>query len=471
LWKSHRRELLAGGVLVLCGLIGLVVYTALKRPGDINDTDAPFIANEPPPRRGSVNWPTYGFDNARTRYLPRRGIKPPFRKVWLYQSGGVLMEFSPIVVDGTVYGIDNHGHAFALSADSGKVIWKRQVGSLNASSPAYHDGRLFFVNLEPNQAVALDAATGKTIWERELPGRSESSPAVEEGKVVFGCECSELFALDEGTGKIAWQRRLDGAIKGGPAVKDGVVFAGDYSGNLSAVRLDDGSIKWQSSDQGRGLGRSGAFYATPAVAFGRVYIGNKDGRMYSFVAETGKLAWTHSTGDQVYAAPAVADTPTAGPSVYFGSIDGKAYALDAETGKERWVRAAGGSVLGAGSVVGQIFYVANVSKRATVGFATKTGKRVFGKKVGAYNPVISDGRRLYLTGYAGVEALKPRPPGTALTKEQKQAKIQAAAQRKAQKEAKTNKNRKKGKGKKHGKKHHKGKKHKKHGKKKKGKKN
>jgi outer membrane protein assembly factor BamB len=237
--------------------------------------------------------------------------------------------------------------------------------------------------------------------------------------VIFGCESGDLFALSEKTGKTIWQRHLPGAIKGGAAVDGGLVFAGDYSGHLTAVRLDDGSVKWQSSSLGLSLGREGSFYSTAAVAFGRVYIGSKDGRMYSFVEDTGKIAWTHSTGGEVYAAPAVADTKATPPSVYFGGLDSTVYALDAKTGKERWTQPAGGSVIGAGSVVGQVFYVSNVSKRATAGFSTKTGKRVYGSSLGAYNPVVSDGRRIYLTDYAGVVALKPRPTSAQVTKKQK----------------------------------------------------
>ena len=41
------------------------------------------------------------------------------------------------------------------------------------------------------------------------------------------------------------------------------------------------------------------------------------------------------------------------------------------------------------------------------GFKLSNGKRVFRYKTGAYHPVISDGRRLYLTGYSSVNALQP----------------------------------------------------------------
>jgi outer membrane protein assembly factor BamB len=418
-WARRWAGIVAAVVLALFLLAMLLAYKGLKRPGDVVDENAPFAASEPAQTGKIVDWPTYGYDEEKTRYLPEKGIRPPFRQIWSYETGGVLTEFPPVLADATIYGVDKHAVAYALGADGGGIRWRNRVGELNASSPAYHDGRVFIVDLEPGRAMALDAETGKKVWQRDLPGRSESSPVVADGKVIFGCECGTLYAVAEKTGKLVWQRDLGGAIKGGPAVHNGLVFVDDYGGHISAVRLADGSLKWQSSSLGLSLGREGAFYSTPAVALGRVYASSKDGRMYSFVADTGKLAWSHSVGGEVYASPAVADTPASPPTVYFGTLGGRIYALEARTGKERWSRNAGGSVIGAGSVVGQIFYVANVSKKSTAGFSVTKGKRVFGFGNGAYNPVISDGRRIYLTGYSGVIALKPRPAGTSKPKKQK----------------------------------------------------
>lgn len=408
LWTEHRLPVVATAAFLSCLLV-LFGFLALRRPGDILNPDASFNAFSSSTITGIVDWPTYGRDGERSRSLAVEGVDPPYRKVWAYNSQD-LMEFSPISVDKTIYGMNKEGKAFALNADNGSVHWEQDVAELNASSPAYHNGRIFLVNLEPAQAIALDANTGEIVWERELPDRSESSPVVADGKVIFGSESGDLFALDENSGKIVWQTELEGSIKGGPALNDGVVYAGDYSGTLSAVNLGDGEIKWQSDAQGGSLGQAGTFYATPTVAYGRVYIGSKDGRMYSFEAGSGDVAWSHSTGDEIYAGAAVANAGDTGPTVYFGSLDGRVYALDAKNGEERWAKDAGGGVFGAGTVIGEIFYVANLGKSSTVGFTAQDGERVFHSNNGSYNPVISDGRRLYLTGYQNVTALKPAGP-------------------------------------------------------------
>ena len=127
----------------------LIAYDSLKRPADVHNADVPFKAQKPPrPKAKTVNWPLFGFNPARTRYLAAKGVKPPFRKLWRY-TGRPLLEFPPIFVGGKLYFVNNSGRAFALDADTGKVLWERRIGLLNASSPAYYRHRLYIVNLVP----------------------------------------------------------------------------------------------------------------------------------------------------------------------------------------------------------------------------------------------------------------------------------------------------------------------------------
>ena len=108
---------------------------------------------------------TMRYDRARTRYLPVKGVKPPFRKLWRF-TDRPLLEFPPIYVAGRLYFVNNSGFAHSLDADTGKELWKRRIGRLNASSPAYAKGRLYIVNLVPGHVLKLDAKTGRTIWKR-----------------------------------------------------------------------------------------------------------------------------------------------------------------------------------------------------------------------------------------------------------------------------------------------------------------
>jgi outer membrane protein assembly factor BamB len=432
-WSPRRRLITVGVAALAVAGAAFAAYEILKRPGDISNPDAEFV--EAPEKKKivkTVDWPVYGYDEERTRYLPSKEVRPPFGDSdWSFVAGK-LLEFSPVVADGTLYLIDKDGLVIALDADRGKVQWKRDVGTLNASSPAYGDGKVFGVTLDPGQAFALRARDGKVLWRRPLPGRSETSPVVDNGRVFVGSESGDIFALDADSGDVRWQVSTGGAVKGGVALHKGTLYAGNYAGELYAIDASNGQVKWQNGTQGGSFGVTGRIYSTPAVAFGRVYVGSIDSRVYSFEADSGELAWSHSTGDWVYPAPAVADTPKSQPTVYIGSKDKHFYALDAEDGSVRWEQDLGGIILGAASVVGEVVYVAGIGPNVgTFGFRVKDGDKLFEHEFGEYNPVISDGKRLYLTGTSGIRAFEHQS-----RKEQREAR--------QRNESKKKKNKKKG---------------------------
>ncbi len=416
LWKEHRALLLAATAAVLL-LAGFGVYKLFaERPGDVTNEDAVFVQEDvEEPTFG--NWPTYGLTNERTRHL-EADLQPPFKIRWPFK-GRTLLEFSPVLLNRTLYLTNKNGTLFAINADKGKKRWERKIGELIAASPAVGEERIVAPTLEPGSVVALDKF-GKVRWKRDLPGRSESSPAIADGKVIVGCECGVLYAFDVKTGKPVWERDLGGQIKAAPAIDQGIIYVGDYGGQLSAVRLQDGSVKWQTGTSGGAFGRTGRIYATAAVAFGRVYVGSLDGRMYSFEKETGKLAWSKSTGGYVYGAAIAADTSKTRPTVYFGSYDGNFYALDARSGSTRWQRDIGTHISGAPTLVGDTVYVGELKTTRTFALSAKDGDVVWTFKDGAYNPVISDGTFIYLTGVKWLYALRP------LTQQEKKRRAQGA---------------------------------------------
>jgi len=63
-------------------------------------------------------------------------------------------------------------------------------------------------------------------------------------------------------------------------------------------------------------------------------------------------------------------------------------------------------------VVGETVYVSVIGPNiGTFGYNVRRGKKVFYNDQGEYNPVISDGKRIYLTGASTIRAFEPKPPG------------------------------------------------------------
>ncbi|MGH2906667.1 MAG: PQQ-binding-like beta-propeller repeat protein [Solirubrobacterales bacterium] len=411
---SRKREdgLLRLALLVLAAAAVIATgYIWINgRNGDVSN---PSVEFKPPSQRHELNireetfvWPIYGFKSARTRDLPTR-LAPPFKPVWRFNANQ-LLEFSPILVRGTLYVVRKDSRVYAIDAKTGHQKWTNKVGSLSAASPAYANGRIFVVTLS-GRIIAMNAKNGHIRWAKSLGSRSESSPLVLDDSVLFGSENGTLYRVKQSNGKTEWTYNAGGAIKGGPAYADGKVYVGAYGGTVHAVRASNGAQVWRSSTSGARFGfGAGNFYATPAVAYGRLYIGNTDGKVYSFSTSNGHLGWSHGTGSYVYGAAAVDNVDRLGPTIFFGSYDGTFYALNAKNGGIRWSYASGGQISGAPTVVGHVVYFSTIDTTNTYGLDTRTGKRIFARSSGAYNPAISDGHRLYLTGYESISALVER---------------------------------------------------------------
>jgi outer membrane protein assembly factor BamB len=412
--RRRRWPFIGAALLLLLGAGAAGAYLLFfQKQSNFSDPNAEFDTQpaKPPPQKKrpkpeTFKWPIYGFTHGRTRFF-ESSLKPPFHVKWRFRKGKGLVEFQPVLANGVLYFVRNEGQAYAVNAKTGKLRWERDIATLNASSPAWWRDRLFVATLVPGSIKSLNAKNGKVLWKKRLPSRAESSPIVVDGIVYFGSENGTVYALRATNGRKVWTYHARGAVKAGLAYNKGTLYFGDYAGEVTALRAKTGAKVWSTGTSGASFNRSGQFYSTPAVAYGRVYIGNTDSFVYSFVAKSGGLAWRHGTGSYVYSAPAVGTVPRLGPTVFIGSYDGNFYALDARSGNVRWTHRDGGKISGAPTVVGKVVYYSSLGNKNTRGLDVRTGKKVFGFRFGAFNPVISDGKRIYLTTNSNVLGLLP----------------------------------------------------------------
>jgi outer membrane protein assembly factor BamB len=439
--SRHRRRwpFLAAALVLLIGggIVGYLLFAPKQSNfSDPHATIDTHAAPAPPKQKPETfKWPIYGFTPDRARFLGAK-LKPPFRELWKFTRGSGLIEFQPVLANRVLYVVRNGGDAYAFDAKTGKLKWTRRLATLNASSPAWSNGRLFIATLVPGSIKALNAKTGKVIWKRSLPSRAESSPIVLGGIVYFGSEDGTVYALRAKNGRKVWTYKAGGAVKAGLAYSKGRLYFGDYSGAVTSLGVRTGRRIWSTGTSGATFNRSGQFYSTPALAYGRIYVGNTDSFVYSFDASNGHLAWRYGTGSYVYAAPAVGSVPKLGPTVFIGSYDGNFYAFDARSGAVKWTHHDGGKISGAPTVVGNVVYYSSLGHHTTIGLDVRTGKQVWKYPYGAFNPVISDGKRLYVTTDTNViafvqKAAKHAKPAKPPKKKPQQKKKQKQPKKKA----------------------------------------
>jgi outer membrane protein assembly factor BamB len=413
-----------GVSLVVLGAGGAALLALRADQSDVSNPDVEFRTQpppaQPPQNKGprSFDWPVYGFDKGRTHYLPlERPFRPPFGERWGVR-GSTLLEFTPALGKRSLFLLKNNAALYGVTRKTGKVRWKRKLGYLAASTPAYAHNTVYATILlrgkgtKGGRIVAVSAKDGRTRWSRRVPSRTESSPLIDRGTLYFGTENGTVYALRASDGFVRWRYRAKGAVKGGIALDERThrLYFGDYAGQVTALRKRDGRRLWRKSTSGGAFGLgSGNFYSTAAVAFGRVYIGNTDGNVYSYSARNGALAWRKKTSGYVYASPAVAQVPGGRPTVYVGSYDGTFYALDARSGRVRWSRKAEGRISGGATVLGDLVFYSTLNHHTTA-LGAVTGRRIWSTRRGAFHPVVSDGRGLFLNGYTNLFGIDGRPP-------------------------------------------------------------
>ena len=415
-----RRLIVVAGILILLAGIGAAYYESTHRyGGSVRGTRAEFDPTEtvvpPQPSEGSLISPLFGGVTQHL-HVGAGKVRPPFRLDWI-TGGTSLVEFPPAIGFHYLYYASINGNLIAVSARNGRRLWTVHVGRCEAASPAVNRlgrGSVFetFLNREPcgrgsaqrgdGEILAVAAGPSHSVRWRKNLGATETSPLILGNRIYIGDYAGRVYALRAVDGKTIWTYQAGGAVKSAIAYDRGRIFFGAYDGRLYALKASNGKLLWRAESNRDWVGNHGQFYSTPSVAYSRVYIGSTDGHVYSFGEQSGKLRWSYLTGGYVYGSPAVWRQ-----RVFVGSYDHNFYAFDAATGAVLWKFHANGPISGSATVVDGIVYFATL-KRRTYGLDALTGKEVWTYPDGAFTPVVTDGQRLYVVGWAKLYAFSPR---------------------------------------------------------------
>jgi alcohol dehydrogenase (cytochrome c) len=254
-----------------------------------------------------ANWLTNGGSLRNQRYSPLAQIDTgnigQVKGVWMTHLDGSALaakysaESQPVVFDGVIYVPTGQDDVFAVSMDTGKIIWKYR-GDLNQTISTICCGWL-------SRGVALG-----------------------EGKVYLGKLDGTLVALDQKTGKLAWSTRVERwqngySITAAPLYLDGMVITGvsggefGVRGRVTAYDAATGKLKWR-------------FWTTePASWAGKSYL-TGGAPMWQTPSVDPKLGLLYFTTGN--ANPDNDGSKRAGKNLYAASF----VALDVHTGKLRW---------------------------------------------------------------------------------------------------------------------------------------
>ena len=211
------------------------------------------LATDPGTASRSVDWPSYGYDPAGTRFSPASQITPAnahsLTLAWTYRTGETRPELAaknraefettPIVIDGVMYLNTPLGRVIALDPTSGSELWVFDAHVDRAVDPgdfasrgvtawidaaASHDApcamRIFLATVDA-RLIAIDGHTGKvcddfgdhgtidlkkglrnpplTQWGEYV---ETSPPVIIDGLVVVGSSIGDNGRVDKPSGEV-----------------------------------------------------------------------------------------------------------------------------------------------------------------------------------------------------------------------------------------------------------------------------
>jgi outer membrane protein assembly factor BamB len=341
-----------------------------------------------------LQWTMYGAGPTRTHVQPNIHLRPPFRIAWSRGMAG-LLEFPAVVSDGVAFVGNAWGSVRAVAMGNGALVWRHDIrhGKL-ASSPAIWGDEVVVHGMEGTVTV-LDRRSGRVAWRRWIGSPIESSPVTSHGVDYFGAWNGNVYALDLRTHRFRWVHRSGAKITSSAARVGNTVYIGNYGGRLLALNARTGRLRFS-------VGVNGRIYGTPAVAAGRIFVPSSDGDSLTAFSRSGARLWSIHTGAYVYSSPAV----WAG-RVYFGSYNGFLYCVSARSGRILWRYSSGRAISGSPVVVAGVVYFSNFYLRI-YGLSARSGRKLFGFPDGDFVPVSGNGRLLLLHGYSRIYAVKPR---------------------------------------------------------------
>jgi PQQ-dependent dehydrogenase (methanol/ethanol family) len=183
--------------------------------------------------KSGEEWLSYGLTPGETRYSPLNQINATnvsrLGLNWLYEvgPGGGGQEATPLMSNGTLYGITNWSIVFAVDARTGKEKWRWDpevnrpavqpkvcCGIVNRGIAIY-EGNIIAPVID-GRLVALNGETGKPVWETRVAYTQDNysitmAPRIAKGKVIIGVSGAEypvrgfFEAHDARTGQFAWR--------------------------------------------------------------------------------------------------------------------------------------------------------------------------------------------------------------------------------------------------------------------------
>ena len=222
------------------------------------------------------SWPAFRGDAARTGFQPAEtSLQPPLKVDWIALRGdsflpdvNLIIESSPVIANGKVYVATIWQDPFVARLDlaTGAVEWTFPLPAAVAdengvwSTLAVAGGKVYVAAFD-GKLYCLDAETGGLLWDRQLAPASElrsmyASPVVYAGRVYIAPRVwgpTNLFCVDAENGALLSAVPLHGSLFASPTIGQQMLFLivqlpyqDAYRSRLEAYDVSNPSLPIQS---------------------------------------------------------------------------------------------------------------------------------------------------------------------------------------------------------------------------------
>ena len=173
-------------------------------------------------------------------------VQQAMTAAWSFKfSSANQLNQSLLVVKDKVAIAATDGAVAVVNTDSGKLVWKHEIGSKLLSGAGFNGEQLAVVTVS-NELVVL--SEGKVLWRKRLKAQSYTNPLVAGGRVFVLLADRSVAAFDALNGQFLWTQQRPGE----PLVlkQNGVLLPyqnaliAGLGGRLVALNPDNGQIIW-----------------------------------------------------------------------------------------------------------------------------------------------------------------------------------------------------------------------------------
>lgn len=302
-----------------------------------------------PPATAKTDWPVPGgtVEQSVEHVIAAPTLEVAWRRGFGKGSGAEQHVMAPPVsAEGRIFVMDAESRVSAINAESGDVVWRRNLPDRSrrdrhgfGGGLAYSGGKLYVASGH-RYVAQLDAATGEMGWKRDVSSPIHAAPTVASGKVFVVSTDNELLAFNAATGAPDWnyQALIEPARllrASSPAVSGETIVAGFASGEVVALRAGNGNDLWNQAlsraSRTNALSEIRDVAGRPVIYKGDVYAASHSGVFAAIDLRSGQPRWS------LPIASITSPLPT-GDVVYIVSRAGEVICVARETGQVYWIR-------------------------------------------------------------------------------------------------------------------------------------